>query len=316
MALHIFGKRIRRSIHSRFLRTESLRVSVFDYQMYVPLLSMGMGRALAGTGYRELDQRYVLQRVVKPGDHVLDMGANIGYYVSMYASLLGGHGRIHAIEPDPRSVPFLTKNIELNGLSEIATVDCLALSDMNGNVPFFQAEEPNLSGLAVSRLERRYIGEVLTPVQDFAEYLDSIGDGVDLLRMDIEGHEVEVLRSLARSLKDGTVGVLPPKTIVFEPHAWEYVDSDMEMTLRELFQWGYQAAFLCTAHEAFSPLLVLGYEPRAIIHSNDHLGGDYVHGVYQDVRNEDAIRVIAGSPGLTTVCLQNESQPTICSQES
>jgi len=122
--------------------------------------------------------------------------------------------------------------------------------------------------------------------------------------MDIEGQEVEVLRSLARSLRCGTLGVPPPEAIVFEPHAWEYTGSDMEETLCELFRWGYRAAFLGTAHEAFSPLLALGYEPRAIIYSNDHLAGDYVHGVYEGVRNPDAIRVIAGSPGITTVCLR------------
>jgi len=175
MPLHIFGKRVRRCIHSRFLRTESLRVSVFDYHLYVPLLSLGMGRALAGIGYRELDQRYILQRVVQSGDVILDLGANIGYYVAMYGQLLGGKGSVYAVEPDPRSVPFLRKNIELNELGEMVTVDCSALSDTTGIAPFFQAEHPNLSGLSISRLARRYTGTIPVPVQDFAEYLGSLG---------------------------------------------------------------------------------------------------------------------------------------------
>jgi FkbM family methyltransferase len=301
-SLYILGRRIRRRFHGSLLRTPILLVRVFDYDMYVPSLDKEIGRGLAGYGFRELDQRYVLQLVVKPGCTILDLGSNIGYYVAMFGSLMAKQGRIYAVEPDPRSAAVLRRNVDLNHLGNIVSVDSVAISDYTGIGVLYQAAHPNLSGMALSTLDRHYGGTISVAVHDLGDYLSHLREKVDVLRMDIEGHEASVLRSLCRSLRHGKLLVDPPSTIVFEPHSWEYDTSEMKEIVGELFQYGYKAAFLCTSHEEFSPLLPLGYEPQRVIRS---VG--YLHGIYQGVRDSDAIKLIACAPGLTTVCLQRQA---------
>jgi FkbM family methyltransferase len=270
--------------------------------MDVPLRDKGIGKMLASYGFRELDQRYVLQQVVKPSSTILDLGSNIGYYLAMFGSLMNKQGRIYAVEPDPRSASFLKRNVDLNQLQDIVYVDSIALSDYSGNSLLHQAENPNHSSLTISKLPCCYIGTASVAIRDFSDYLNHLGTKVDLLRMDIEGHENAVLRSLCRSLRCGKLIFDAPNTIVFEPHSWEYDALEFKETLCELFGFGYKASFLCTRNEEFSPLLPLGYEPQLIIRAFGR-----PQGVYQGIRDSHAIELIADEPGLTTVCLQRET---------
>ena len=71
----------------------------------------GIGRALYVFRSRELDHKWMLDNELSSGNVVLDLGANIGYYAIMEARKIGGTGKIYAIEPDPRNIELLQKNI-------------------------------------------------------------------------------------------------------------------------------------------------------------------------------------------------------------
>ena len=58
------------------------------------------------------------RRRVINGNTVLDLGANIGYYAIMEAKV-GSSGKIYAIEPDPRNIEILIKNLKLNKINDI-----------------------------------------------------------------------------------------------------------------------------------------------------------------------------------------------------
>jgi FkbM family methyltransferase len=125
---------------------------------------------------------------VKPGMVVIDVGAHIGFYAMLAAKLLGELGTVHAVEPAEENLEFLRKNIDLNGFDhvEIHPVaagkirDCRVFhitgsSDSHG----FYAH-PNtgtLKTIAVTQLP-----------------LDQLVKGkVDLIKIDVEGAEMEVL---------------------------------------------------------------------------------------------------------------------------
>ena len=69
-----------------------------------------------------MDHKFLLDKTLKPGSVVLDMGANIGYYALMELNLIGPEGRLIAIEPSPWNVELLNKNLDLNEKNNVGVV--------------------------------------------------------------------------------------------------------------------------------------------------------------------------------------------------
>ena len=54
---------------------------------------------------------HILHEFVSPGDWVIDVGANVGYYTKKFSDLVGPHGRVIAVEPVPETFSFLASVI-------------------------------------------------------------------------------------------------------------------------------------------------------------------------------------------------------------
>lgn len=65
----------------------------------------------------------VIQKVLQPGDIAVDVGANVGFFTCMMASLVGPQGRVFAFEPDPDNVLKLRRNIELNSFYRVEVIE-------------------------------------------------------------------------------------------------------------------------------------------------------------------------------------------------
>ena len=146
-----------------------------------------------------------LSRVIMPGALAIDVGANIGYISTHLSRCVGETGRVLAFEPDPRSFPFLKKNIELNGCKN-AQAYPLGLSDKRGTDQLFLATyatgnttlyEPTIES-AGDRLDRpghRYSESVeIIRLDDLSRMLDfKVGNIQTILKIDVEGLEIRVL---------------------------------------------------------------------------------------------------------------------------
>jgi len=301
---YIVARKARRQIYMRLLRRTDMISKIYDFRLCLPLKD-GIGPDLARHGTRELDHRYLIQKLLKPNSIVLDIGANIGYYVTMYGKLMNNSGFIYAVEPDLRSIEYLCRNIALNGMADIVTIDEIAISDYDGTAAFHLASGYfNLSGLEVSNIPRSYDKTVEVPVRDLANYLGSLPHTIDIMRMDIEGHEVAALRSLANRAEKEKSIQWAPKRVLFEGHAWEYHRSgrnEMRPVIERLFRAGYHARYLCNTLEHFSPIRPRGYTPEVVIDDNLRY-----YGIYENVKNEDAAELISEEPGVTTICLERD----------
>ncbi len=67
-------------------------------------------------GLRSYESSYVeaLRSLIKPGDTVFDIGANIGFYSVLFSKWVGPHGRVIAFEPDPNNTSLLQANLKAN----------------------------------------------------------------------------------------------------------------------------------------------------------------------------------------------------------
>ncbi|MEZ5582494.1 MAG: FkbM family methyltransferase [Candidatus Competibacteraceae bacterium] len=86
-------------------------------------------------GYPEFNSMSFVESLLRPGDRVLDVGANIGVYTLFCASLIGTEGVVDAFEPAEIPRLRLLENLALNGFNNV-TVHNALLSDQNGPVGF------------------------------------------------------------------------------------------------------------------------------------------------------------------------------------
>ena len=91
---------------------------------------------LSSPGTYEPYTAEVISRVLKKGDTVLDIGANIGYFTLIYANQVGNNGKVYAFEPSPQNYSLLNKNITANGYKNVV-VEQKAVSDQSSPIQFY-----------------------------------------------------------------------------------------------------------------------------------------------------------------------------------
>lgn len=280
------------------VKLKKVTIRLFDFHLIVPLDSKGIGRVLFVFRQREMDQKQVLQKILKPDSIILDIGTNIGYYLLLENSLMSNSGKFYTIEPDPRNIEVLKANIALNNLKERVVIENFAFSDYNGKGDFYLTERTNLNSLI--NYPEKTISTIQVRVRDFGTYLEEIA-AVDLVRMDVEGAEIQIFNSLLRSLQNKKI--TPPKYIVFEPHT-EVYSTHAEFfakILRDLFENDYKAYMMSSYEESESTLKKLGYYPDETIKDCP-----FTRGLYFNINSEDAVNLLCYTGGVRTCCLKYE----------
>jgi len=184
------------------LRRGNIIKEILGSKMILDLNDPGLSRQLLVDGIREAISVESFQRELKEGDCVVDIGANLGYYTLLEARLVGGSGRVYAIEPDPDNVKLLKKNIELNAFSNIEVFE-LAISNTQAIVPLYKSIQSNWHSLTDYSRERVKFnaGEVLdvqaTTLDEFLR--DKVYPRA--IRMDVEGHEYEIFKGMENTLQ-------------------------------------------------------------------------------------------------------------------
>lgn len=280
----------------RVLGQRFIRRSVFDYSMLIDMQDAGISRSLLLFGERELDHKLLLEKIVKPGMRILDIGANIGYYAIMERRMIGPAGRLVAVEPSPSNVELLKRNLALNGISDIDVISG-AVSDSSGNRGFSLSKMSNLNTFhPTTDVRVAMSGEVIDVKTMTVPEIAAQTIAPELMRMDVEGHEVEVINGLLPAISDGR---LRP-SIIFETHLTRYgKDHDMAAALKQLFELGYHVRYAASSWETGTKRVAArGYKPTETVRTDD-----VVRAIFENISNEDAIDFICTSGGLRTVVL-------------
>ena len=290
----------------RLMGTDSPVIrKIFDYQMYLDVYDKGLSYQLIKYRKREMDHKFLLDKTLKPGSVVLDIGANIGYYALMELNLIGQEGRLIAVEPSPWNVDLLEKNLELNQKTRNVRVVTGAISSSRGKDTFHLASSSNLNTFQnYGTVEKHLTGETLeVDTYRVAEVLteEELRKGIDLIRMDVEGHEVDVINGMLDEVKEG---VLSP-SIIFETHLSRYnKENDMSESLKALFDYGYSAKYMASSWQAGTEIIKkFGYKEFTSIKTDG-----CVRAIFENIRSEDAIEIICNTGGARTVYLQSPKE--------
>lgn len=137
-----------------------------------------------------------------PGDHIIEIGANIGTETIGFADIVGKTGRVSAFEPFPTNVDSIRQNATLNNLKQIAIYP-LAVGAHCGNVEF--VIPPNRHASGIGYVAHSKTGTNGSKIDVESTTLDTLYQELGTARaifMDVEGAEVDVLRGAREYIND------------------------------------------------------------------------------------------------------------------
>ncbi len=155
------------------------------------------------TGTYEPEVTRIFKMVLKEGDTVIDIGANVGWFTLLAARTVGETGRVISFEPDPENFALLTKSVQRNEFPNVVLFK-EAVSDIDG----IRRLNLNGSGNSGAHSIVRDFGGGSIPVQSskletVAERLNL--DLIDLIKVDTEGAEPQVVSGMRSLIDDGKV---------------------------------------------------------------------------------------------------------------
>lgn len=165
-----------------------------------------IGRHIIMSGKFDRSVVQVLLDHARSGDVLLDIGANIGYVTACFLAHVAGSQAI-SVEPQPGVVDLLRHNLAQFG--DRAKVLPYALSDKAGELRFHVDRDNR----GASRIADD--GETVVPAIDAAVLLSSL-EKIDLIKIDVEGHEPTICKAMQKDLKR-----LQARAILFEAHNLE-----------------------------------------------------------------------------------------------
>jgi FkbM family methyltransferase len=190
-----------------------------------------------GTGERyEPGVWRALMAELRAGDTFVDVGAFIGLYAVAVALRLGREGRVVAFEPNSRNFSLLLKHVRLNGVEEQTELHQAAVSNVAGRF-LLLANGSSEARLVSDDQEQTESVQVVTLDGIFA------GRRIDILKIDVEGHEEKVLRGAQLLLRQPSCR---PRAIFIEvhPYAWRSVGTQSADLLELLRSAGYRVETL------------------------------------------------------------------------
>ena len=170
-------------------------------KMVLDLRDAGISKELFLSGVHEPHSTPDFKAELLPEMVLLEIGANVGYYALIAATVLHPRGRIIALEPSPHNVRLLETNASLNGVEDVFDVHQVAAGREPGKLPFYVVSKSNLCGF-VNREGQgiRLIDTLDVPVVTVDDMLAELGRTIDYFRMDVEGFEFEVVRGMEKTL--------------------------------------------------------------------------------------------------------------------
>jgi FkbM family methyltransferase len=154
----------------------------------------------------EKNEEIFIQRIIKPGDTFIDIGANIGLHSLFAAKAMRGSGSIYAFEPTPQTVERLKENVLLNNLTDSISIHPIGLSNQEGTLNLNIADNGYDAWNSFASIKHITVSShVAVPVSTLDSFI--VDENIDisnisLVKIDVEGWEIKVLEGMQKALDD------------------------------------------------------------------------------------------------------------------
>lgn len=206
------------------------------YLLYAQGSDISIASHLMIEGFWESWVTIALGRMIQPEWICVDVGANVGYYTVLMADLVGKGGTVYSAEPNPEIFDLLTRNVEVNGMSDRCQLEQRAMGKEPKNNLFLEYPNHMPGSGSVARTPDR-VNLVRKPV--VMSTLDGIiPDGqVDLIKIDAEGSDYDVILGAGKILERS------PNCVVMFEHVDTFYD-DPKAKLKEATAGGMSLYFV------------------------------------------------------------------------
>lgn len=145
-------------------------------------------------------ERTVLS-LLRPGDRVIEVGANVGYYTLAMGTAIGPTGRLDAFEANPQMARLLRRSLACDARLVGVTLHEQIVADRAGVMPFYVSDSHAGAGNLAEHGWR--MGEDTQVVEREAVRLDDVfaGQSIDFIRIDTEGAEILILNGALELLR-------------------------------------------------------------------------------------------------------------------
>jgi FkbM family methyltransferase len=161
-------------------------------------------------GVYETPASKILEKELKDARLFIDVGAHVGYYTLLASKIAK---EIISIEPNPFNYKLLKINLRINKIKNAYALN-IAASNYNGESGIFIPKSKGKIATDESRLDNN-ISKIKIKVVKLDDLLLKIGKNPDVIKIDVEGSEMQVLEGLQATLRKGV------KCLMIEVHSEE-----------------------------------------------------------------------------------------------
>jgi len=206
----------------------------------------------------EIEVQKVICQQLRPGDVMVDVGANFGLHALLGASCVGPGGRVYAFEPVPSNYGILERHVALNDFGGRMTIIPKAASDAAGGVLELHGVQEGVTFAASVRKKGTLGATISVPVTTLDESLAQRPKPVRLIKIDVEGAEQLVLKGTRQILEQDR----PLLLVEVHTFALPSFGTSAEVFRNEVEDLGYRERVIDTAaseegkyyHALFSPV--------------------------------------------------------------
>jgi FkbM family methyltransferase len=241
-------------VHGTYVGNDRVLVSTtWGGRLLLPSDDLSLMPELVATGTYDSPFTAFVQRDVKPGDTVIDVGAHAGLFTLLLAYQVWESGRVIAYEPNPRMLELLRDNVTLNWLSDRIEIVPKAAAAVSGSLPFLAPTRYTMTGSlqpVEELLQTDDRVEALERIEVETEPLDvHLGrfERIDLVKIDVEGAEEQVFAGMEQLLASGAVML-----VSFEV-ASELMGQEWELFIERLRRLADEGWEFCTISDAGEP---------------------------------------------------------------
>lgn len=243
--IRALGAVVRRLPRGRYRVVSSLRTSAPPFvatlahdaggARFACDLSDEIAREVCLTGCYEPPVTRLLQRRLHVGAVMVDVGANWGYFSLVAAAAVGRSGRVLSLEPDPRQFHRLAENVQLNDFRHVSATAAAAAACEGSAVLAGYSELARNKG--VSRLGGPADGPSFDVRCVALDDLTTNFPRVDVVKIDVEGAELAVLRGMQRGLAQERYRAV---LLELHPELLRQQDASGDMCVQLLSDAGYR----------------------------------------------------------------------------
>lgn len=241
------------------------QVSVGGLPMFVDPEDLDLGLPLIHGEY-EPHVTKIFKQHVQTGMGVLDIGANIGYFSIIAASLVGKSGVVYAVEPNTNNVKFIELSKRENDFRNIKIINSAAGEDFD--ILSLNSSYSNGTTAHLSEDQQTLMKSTVVACMPLDNLIPA-DRKIDLIKIDIEGFEYRALLGARRLLSNWHPIIISEFSPDFMPLTG---GNDGPTYLRFLFDLGYTAAVIQKNGELFEA----GNDVTKVMHYYKDFGEDHI----------------------------------------